>query len=140
MLLYKNHRFHFANVSFQIPEGYFLDTDPEENANNCIRLWDPDKRYSVEIRVDDNTRGSEMELAYVLQGMNPRILNPIRPTTINGLSGHHATYRNTRTQYYEIWLDIDADVALLILVVTKEDILKLDVASVISAIDPRVTR
>lgn len=73
MLLYKNHRFHFANVSFQIPEGYFLDTDPEENANNCIRLWNPDRHYSVEVRVDDDSKGSEMELAYVLQGMKPKI-------------------------------------------------------------------
>lgn len=140
MLLYKNHRFHFANLSFQIPEDYFLDTDPEEDANNCIRLWAPGKHYSVVIRVDENSRGSEMELAYVLQGMNPKILHPIRPISVNGLSGHHATYRNTRTQYYELWLNVDADVTLLILVVTKEDILKTDVDAVIAAIDPRVTR
>ena len=134
MLHYKNHRFHVANVSFQIPDGYFLNTDPEENANNGIRLCNPDKLYSVEIRVDESTRGSEMELAYVLQGMNPRILQPIGPTSVNGIHGHHATYRNTRTQYYELWLDVDAGLTMLVLVVTKADILKIDVDSVVAAL------
>ena len=140
MLHYKNHRFHVANVSFQIPDGYFLDTDPEENANNCIRLWDQDKLYSVEIRVDDSSRGSEMELAYVLQGMNPRILHPIRPVCVNGIMGHHATYRNTRTQYYELWLDIDTGLAMLVLIVTKADIMKIDVDSVVAALDVQMER
>lgn len=140
MLRYKNHRFHAANVSFQIPDGYFLDTDPEENANNCIRLWNPDKLYSVEIRVDDSERGSEMELAYVLQGMNPQILHTIKPTCVNGILGHHATYRNTRTQYYELWLDINARLVMLVLVVTKADITKIDVDSVVASLGIQMER
>ena len=31
MLLYKNHRFCCAGVSFQIPDGYYLETNYEES-------------------------------------------------------------------------------------------------------------
>ena len=37
MLLYKNHRFHCEGVSFEIPDGYCLETNYEESPEDRLR-------------------------------------------------------------------------------------------------------
>ena len=137
MLQYINHRFHFEGISFQIPDNYFLDSTPGEESENTIHLCAPDESYGVEIRVEEDCDGSEAELASVISDLTPTVVYPIAPLVINGLCGHHATYRNRRTQYYEAWFDIDDGVALSVVVETKGDILDVDAAALIAGIDPR---
>ena len=140
MLCYKNHRFHVNGASFQIPDGYFLDTEPEDIAQDCVSLWGPEKDFSVSVRVDTNSRGAENELAFILNGMEPTILRPAAPITHNGLSGYHASYRNDRIQYHEIWFDVADGVTMLILFITKGSILSIDTAAALVSIDARLDR
>ena len=137
MLQYINHRFHFEGISFQIPDNYFLDSTPGEESENTIHLCAPDESYGVEIWVEEDCDGSEAELASVISDLTPTVVYPIAPLVINGLCGHHATYRNRRTQYYEAWFDIDDGIALSVVVETKGDILDVDAAALIAGIDPR---
>ena len=137
MLQYINHRFYCRGISFQIPDGYFLDSTPGEESDNTIRLYAPDESFAVELRVEEDCDGSQAELASVIHDLTPTVVYPIAPITVNGLSGHHATYRNRRTQYYEVWFDIDDGVALSLVVETKGDILDVDANTLVTSVDPR---
>ena len=50
MLLYKNHRFYFGGVSFAIPDGYYLDTNYGDGAENSLDFWTKD--MSLRIRIE----------------------------------------------------------------------------------------
>lgn len=137
MLRYINHRFHCGGISFQIPDGYYFDSTPGEESENTIHLCAPDESYGIEIRVEEDCDGSEAELESVISDLTPTIVYPIAPLVVNGLCGHHTTYRNRRTQYYEAWFDMEDGVALSVVVETKGDILDVDAAALVAAIDPR---
>lgn len=137
MLQYINHRFHFGGISFKIPDGYFLDSTYGEESDNTIHLYSPDESFALELRVQEDCDGSAAELESVISDLTPTVVYPIAPLAVNGLSGHHATYRNRRTQYYEAWFDIENDTALSVVVETKGDILDVDAAALIAAVDPR---
>ena len=137
MLQYKNHRVHFEGVSFQIPDGFFLDSTYGEESDNTIHLYSSDETFTLELRVEEDCDGAEAELESVISDLSPTVVYPIAPITVNGLSGHHATYRNRRTQYYEAWFDVDDGVALSMVVETKGDILNVDAKALVAAVDPR---
>ena len=137
MLQYIKHRFHFEGISFQIPDGFYLDSTFGEESDNTIHLYSSDESFALELRVQEDCDGSEAELASVISDLTPTVVYPIAPLVINGLCGHHATYRNRRTQYYETWFDIDDGIALSVVVETKGDIPNVDAVALIAGIDPR---
>lgn len=139
MLRYKNHRFHYGKVSFQIPEGYFIDTAPELISDNFLHLYAPDMSFFIDIHVYTESKDSTAELSSVLRDMKHTLAHPVSIISINGLTGVHAAYRAQGTQYYEAWLDVEKDVTLLILLSAKSHIEKIDTASIVAAIDPRLT-
>lgn len=138
MLQYKNHRFYWEGISFQIPEGFFFDPVEGCDVLNAIRLFAPDESFTLELRMEEDCMGSEQELASVIHDLEPALVYPIAPLTVNGLQGHHATYRCRRTQYYEAWLEIGEGNALSLIIETHGDILDIDTAAVVAAVDPRL--
>ena len=136
MMQYKNHRFYWEGISFQIPEGFFFDPVEGCDVLNTIRLFAPDDSFALELRIEEDCVGSEAELASVIHDLEPTLVYPIAPLTINGLQGHHATYRCRRTQYYEAWLDIGEETALSLIIETRGDILNVGTAAVLAAVDP----
>lgn len=139
MLCYKYHRFHFGKVSFQIPEGYFIDTAPELISDNYLHLYAPDLSFFLDVHVYTESKKSTTELSSVLRDMKHTIIQPISIISINGLTGVHAAYRTEGTQYYEVWLDVEKNVTLLLLLSTKLPIKKIDTASIVAAVDPRLS-
>jgi len=139
MLCYKNHRFHFGKVSFQIPEGYFIDTAPELISDNFLHLYAPDLSFFLDVHVYTESKESAAELTSVLRDMKHTLVQPISIISINGLTGVHAAYRSEGTQYYEIWLDVEKNVTLLLLLSTKLPIEKINTAAIVAAVDPRLS-
>ena len=137
MLCYKNHRFHYGKISFQIPDGYYIDTEPELISDNSLHLHSPDKLHRLDLQVDTSSKGAAKELASVLKDMKHTLLQPTSRFTLNGLSGVHASYKADGNQYYEAWLDIAKGVSMLILISTKRDIAKIDTAAILTAVDLR---
>lgn len=135
MFCYKNHRLCFGHVSFCIPEGYYLDCELGEGIDSIVRFWAPDKSFTIELRVNTECAGSELELASVLHDMKPTVLRAMEAVSINGLSGHHATYRTRRTQYYEMWMDIALGTALSLLIETPKNIMDIDISALLTEID-----
>lgn len=137
MFCYKNHRLCFGQMSFCIPEGYYLDCESGEGIDSIVRFWAPDKSYSVELRVNPECAGSEFELASVLHDMKPTVLRAMEDVSVNGLSGYHATYRTRKTQYYEMWLDIALGTTLSLLIETARNIMDIDIPALLTEIDLR---
>jgi len=139
MLCHKNHRFHCGKVSFQIPEGYFIDTAPELTSDNFLHLYAPDLSFFLDVHVDTESKTAAAELSSVLRDMKHTLVQPISIISINGLTGVHAAYRSEGTQYYEIWLDVEKNVTLLLLLSTKLPIEKINTAAIVAAVDPRLS-
>lgn len=138
MLQYAKHRFHFRGVSFRIPDDFFLDSVPDVKSGNRVLLVAPDRNYSVEIRIEEDTDGSEFELQTEIEDLAPKMVHSIAPIAINGLSGFHATYRNRRSQGYAVWFDLNnGSDCLNIVVSTQGNIENIDTAAIIIDIDPR---
>lgn len=135
MFCYKNHRLCFDRVSFCIPDGYYLDCELGEGIDSIVRFWAPDESFSVEIRVNAECAGSELELASVLHDMKPTVLRAMEAVPLNGLSGHQATYRTRRTQYYEMWMDIALGTTLSLLIETTRNIMDIDIPALLTEID-----
>lgn len=125
-------------ISFQIPDGYFLNFDPEMVGDNGVRLYSPDQSYTVELRLEEDCDGSARELTAIIQDLQPTVVYSLAPLTVNNVSGHHTTYRGLRHQHYEAWFDVDGTTALSLVVETQGDILKIDTAALVAAVDPRL--
>ena len=45
MMLYKQGRFWVEGASFQIPEGFYIETDPDVNYERGLAAWDPTRAH-----------------------------------------------------------------------------------------------
>ena len=45
MMLYKQGRFWVEGASFQIPEGFYIETDPDVNYERGLAAWDPTRTH-----------------------------------------------------------------------------------------------
>jgi len=140
MFRYQNHRFYCSCFSYQIPDRFFIDTNPDEDTDDYMQLVSPDESFSVDIRLEQNCKRSNNELASIIHDMTATIEYPIAPIELNGLHGHHATYRTNQSQYYEARFDLPDNQSLCLLIVTGSDILSIDTTAVVAAIAPRFER
>ena len=135
MLQYKKHRFHYGRISFQIPDGFLLDSCPELLADNTIRLYAPDEAFALELRV--KACGSVSDLSSMLHSLEETEVSCIESVTVNGLTGYHATYHNQSTQYYEAWFDVEEGAVFTLCIETDGAIKDVDVGAVVAAVDLR---
>ena len=103
MLLYKNHRFYFEGVSFAIPDGYYLDTNYGDGAENSLDFWTKDMSLRIRIAIELETKGPLVELNSVIRDLEDCVVLE-GPDAIlqNGLAGYRATYDTGRRQYCEM--------------------------------------
>ena len=137
MFHYLNHRFHWNNISFQIPDGYYLDSDPEMPDKNSIWLISPKLDFRVSITITTCSEDTLSTLSNSISDMNPQLIAPIAPISFNGLRGHHAAYRLIRPRYYEIFLDLGLGELLNVLMWSTNDDIYDKTAEVIAALDFR---
>lgn len=103
MLLYKNHRFYFEGVSFAIPNGYYLDTNYGDGAENSLDFWTKDMSLRIRIAIEQETKGPLKELNSVIRELEDCVVLE-GPDVIlqNGLAGYRAIYDTGRRQYCEM--------------------------------------
>lgn len=103
MLLYKNHRFYYEGVSFAIPDGYYLDTNYGDGAEDALDFWTKDMGLRVRIAIEHETKGPLQELNSVIQDLEDCVvLEGPEANLLNGLAGYRATYDTGRRQYCEM--------------------------------------
>ena len=105
MLQYKDGRFSAQGVSFSIPNGFFLETEPEFCYEYGFGAWTPDKQYYMEWQIETGCTGTENELRQLFEtGSETKPLSEIQPVTVNGLAGHYTAYQNKNGQFFELRL------------------------------------
>ena len=107
MLLYKNHRFHCEGGSFEIPDGYCLETNYEESPEDTLHLWSADERIHLSIGIERETNGPLQELSFILRELEQCfVLENPSAVMHGGLRGFSAAYRSGDTRYWETHLGI----------------------------------
>ena len=143
MLLYKNHRFYFEGVSFAIPDGYYLDTNYGDGAENSLDFWTKDMSLRIRIAIDQETKGPLEELKSVIRDLEDCVVLE-GPDAIlqNGLAGYKAIYDTGRRQYCEMRCTVsgsgDNQSELMLLLVGDPKLPTKDkLAAIVNAIEPR---
>ena len=109
MLLYKNHRFFYEVVSFAIPDGYCLDTNYGDGAEDSLDFWTADKSLRIRIAIEKETKGPRAELNYVIRELEECVvLEGPKAVMMNGLAGYQATYDTGSRQYCELRFSVSS--------------------------------
>ena len=137
MFLYHNHRFYWNNISFQIPNGFYLETEPEMEANAFLWLWFPDRQNSLTLHFFDDCMDTKTELENVISEITPQWSSPIEAITVNGLRGYHARYHLCHERYYEAWLQLEDSAAFNMVIKETTEQSDAEIAAIFSAIDPK---
>ena len=123
MLQYKNHRFYWGPVSFEIPEGFYLADNADLEMQIGVFLISPSKDYTLDISIcDDTSASAREELESVIRDFT--VLESMSEITVNGLHGFQAAYCTKCGQYYEIQIDIPGGTLDLIFKSEKKSILE----------------
>ena len=104
MLQYRNHRFCWGQVSIEIPDGFYWNTDVDRALQIGVFLISPEKDYTLDILIYDDAASAYTELVDTVKDFEP--LSLISEITINGFQGYQATYRTRTEQCYEAQLNI----------------------------------
>ena len=106
MLLYENGRFCACGFAFELPDGFLMNTEPDECFPRGFGAWaSGEEEIYVEWQIEMGCHGTYEELRELFidgSGMFP--INDISPIIINGLPGHHVLYTDKTGQRYEIRL------------------------------------
>ena len=114
MLMYKQGRFRAEGGSFQMPDGFFLETDPNINYEKGVSAWNSAQSCLSMWVISENEAGTREGLEE--QSCNFKPLSEITPITLNGLSGHWVTYSTPREEYYEVRFALPNKVQLILIV------------------------
>ena len=87
MLIYKQGRFWAEGISFQIPDGFYLDTSPDLCYDVGITALDPTRSHSYVWAIFVSYQGTKETLEDLPQ-MGCRLLSKIASIQIGGLPGH----------------------------------------------------
>ena len=103
MLQYKNHRFYYEGVSFALPDGYYLDTNYGDGAEDALDFWTKDMSLHIRIAIEHETKGPLKELNSVIQELEECVvMEGPEANILNGLAGYRAIYDTGRRQYCEM--------------------------------------
>lgn len=107
-ILFKDGRFHMQNVSFCIPDGYYLDTDYDEPLGNVtIELISPDKKHRVSLLVSFVEIPLKEFLIDLVKDIGTHILCAPEAITVGGLHGYYTIYESSRKLYAEAIFDLE---------------------------------
>lgn len=108
MLYYENGKIKFGSVYVKIPDGVYIETEPEMSYEFGLELVSPSEDYQITIQVDADKDNALEYIESVTQGVGYRELGEPLPIQICGLSGWQVRYGDSqdRTVYYEVALDI----------------------------------
>lgn len=109
MLLYKNNRFHARYISFIIPDGCYLDSDPPIANDYGISVWSEENQLRIDVSEDTPPRDGEIKQAmhsYFFEGDDAfEQDSPIMEIDLDGIKGYEVFYHNG-VDYYEVWLSL----------------------------------
>lgn len=125
MLQFKYGRFHAYGVSFQFPDGFYLDTEPDFEHQCGIVAWGPHKDFQVVWDFIESGYSPDEMLQKILSpgyGMEP--MSDIEPLVLGGLAGYHVFYHSGPLEYYEARFSVENGAQFVLLISTDEKKIK----------------
>lgn len=113
MLLIKDGRFYAQGVSFQLPDGVYVETDPGTPHEQGFTVWEKNHEVLMDIYIDeeDDPLGS---LQKILEDDDSSFIpySPISKLVLNGMNGYEVSYHDKNVDYYECRLVVSEDIAV----------------------------
>lgn len=108
MLLYKDNRFHFDNISFCLPDNVYLNADCEEY-NDSIELRPNGTDFRIIIFYDYSEGGAKQFFAKGEDEACYRWIGEMTTVTVGNLTGYSLSYKSAHNAYTEYRFDICGD-------------------------------
>lgn len=105
VFLCKNGRLYAENISFILPNGLYLDTNPECSSEWSIHFILPDASVSVGFHLETASFSTIQELQRAIMDCGNHPISEPLPTILNNIEGHYAMYRSETYEYFELCLD-----------------------------------
>ena len=110
MLLYKDGCFYGRYISFVLPDGLYLDTNPPLAYDYGISAWDEKEQIRFDICEDDTSKTGDikkdMQQHLFEDGDSFEADSPIMETELNGLTGYEVFYHENKHDLYEVWFKL----------------------------------
>ena len=108
MLYYENGKIKFGSVNVKIPNGVYIETQPEMSYEFGLVLVSPNEDCQITIQSANEKKNALKYLNSVTQGVGYKHLDKPEPIQINGLQGWQLRYGDDGDgyRYYEVALDI----------------------------------
>lgn len=120
MLLYKSGRFYVEGVSFQIPDGFYVETDPDLNYEEGLSAWNPSCSCLYLWMLDKGCADAKTELHKIVDSaFTP--YSEVGSIVANGLSGCFILYGEKKEQYYEARFDLGRGKQFALIVEARKD-------------------
>lgn len=119
MLRFMGGRFHMPGASITIPEGFYLNSDPELVDDFGVFIVPKDQAYSVRLSFSNDGRTDEVLREILGQYDEYSMIRENAAIDNNGLRGHDTIYTSSSVGYYEARFQLADQRNLLCLVTTK---------------------
>ena len=105
MLRYRNGKLYAKGYSFEIPEDFYLNTEPGSTDEYMVEFFSLDKSYSICFKLDESCEDIQTELEYGLtEDAGGTALKPIEDVVVNGIRGKELYSTGGRMQEYHLRL------------------------------------
>lgn len=106
MLYYQNGRFKMDSVSYELPDGIYIDTEFQSEIATGFEIVDPDGKFRIHIKGEHWTENSYEFFEKVIFSVGYDRLGKIEAVENNGMHGHKMWYQDSKTNILEYRFDL----------------------------------
>ena len=106
MLYYENGRFRMDSVSYELPDGVYIDTEFQSVIATGFEIVDPDGKFRIHIKGEHWDENSYEFFEKVIFPFGYDRLGAIESIENNGMKGHKLWYQDSKTNTIEYRFDL----------------------------------
>ena len=106
MLSYKNGRFRMDSISYELPDGVYIDTEFQSVIATGFEIVDPEGKFRIHIKGEHWEENSYEFFEKVIFPFGYDRLGEIEPVENNGMQGHKLWYQDSKTNTLEYRFDL----------------------------------
>ena len=122
MLYYKNGRFRMDSISYELPDGVYIDTEVQSVIATGFEIVDPEGKFRIHIKGEHWEENSYEFFEKVIFPFGYDRLGEIEPVENNGMQGYKLWYQDSKTNTLEYRFDLpEEDLHKNISIILKAD-------------------
>ena len=106
MLYYKNGRFRMDSISYELPDGVYIDTEFQSVIATGFEIVDPEGKFPIHIKGEHWEENSYEFFEKVIFPFGYDRLGEIEPVENNGMQGYKLWYQDSKTNTLEYRFDM----------------------------------